>query len=74
MLHNLACRRNAAGTRSGVGSAPRSQSSAIFSWVTVEPLHAARGPDASAIADEEGDGDGGPSLTVVLPGERLDRE
>ena len=60
--------------KSGVGSAPRAQSSAICSWVMMEPLHIDRGPDASAITVGEGGGEEGPSLAVALPEVRLDLE
>ena len=61
-------------TKSGDGSAPRAQSSAICSWVMVEPFHIDRGPATSAIDEGEGGGDEGSLLVVVSPEERLDRE
>ena len=61
-------------TRSGNGSAPRSQSSDICSWVMVEPFHIDRGPAASAIVEGEGGGDEVSLLAVVSPEGRLDRE
>ena len=61
-------------TKSGDDSAPWAQSSAICSWVMVEPFHIDRGPAGSAIAEGEGGGDEGSSLVVASPKERLDRE